>query len=136
MNTLIALGTAAAYLYSLAVTIWPGVFATHHLGLDVYYDTSAMIITFILLGRWLEAKARGRASDAIRRLMSLAPPTARVRRDGIEQEIPLSQVRKGDLRQVRPRKRRSSGRLENFCPRQPLNLDRISSAKTWWCPSR
>ena len=102
MNTLIALGTAAAYLYSLAVTIWPGVFATHHLGLDVYYDTSAMIITFILLGRWLEAKARGRASDAIRRLMSLAPPTARVRRDGMEQEIPLQQVREGDLIVVRP----------------------------------
>ncbi|HSO72333.1 MAG TPA: heavy metal translocating P-type ATPase, partial [Thermodesulfobacteriota bacterium] len=102
MNTLLALGTAAAYLYSLAVTIWPGVFTTHHLGLDVYYDTSAMIITFILLGRWLEAKARGRASDAIRRLMTLAPPTARVRRDGIEQEIPLQQVREGDLIVVRP----------------------------------
>ncbi len=61
-----------------------------------------MIITFILLGRWLEAKARGRASDAIRRLMSLAPPTARVRRDGTEQEIPLQQVREEDLIVVRP----------------------------------
>ena len=102
MNTLIALGTAAAYLYSLAVTIWPQVFAAHKLGVDVYYDTSAMIITFILLGRWLEARARGQASDAIRRLMSLAPPTARVRRDGVEQEIPLQQVREGDLVVVRP----------------------------------
>ena len=102
MNTLIALGTAAAYFYSLAVTIRPQVFTAHNLGLDVYYDTSAMIITFILLGRWLEAKARGRASDAIRKLMSLAPPTARVRRDGIEQEIPLQQVREGDLIVVRP----------------------------------
>ncbi len=102
MNTLIALGTAAAYFYSLAVTIRPQVFTAHNLGLDVYYDTSAMIITFILLGRWLEAKARGRASDAIRKLMSLAPPTARVRREGIEQEIPLQQVREGDLIVVRP----------------------------------
>jgi P-type Cu+ transporter len=102
MNTLIALGTAAAYLYSLAVTIWPQVFTAHKLGVGVYYDTSAMIITFILLGRWLEAKARGRASDAIRRLMSLAPPTARVRRDGVEQEIPLQQIREGDLIVVRP----------------------------------
>jgi Cu+-exporting ATPase len=102
MNTLISLGTGAAYFYSLAVTIWPQVFTAHQLGLGVYYDTSAMIITFILLGRWLEAKARGRASDAIRRLMSLAPPTARVRRDGTEQEIPLQQVREEDLIVVRP----------------------------------
>jgi P-type Cu+ transporter len=102
MNTLIALGTAAAYLYSLAVTLRPQVFTAHHLGVDVYYDTSAMIITFILLGRWLEAKARGRASAAIGRLMALAPPTARVRRDGTEQEIPLQQVREGDLIVVRP----------------------------------
>jgi Cu+-exporting ATPase len=102
MNTLISLGTSAAYFYSLAVTIWPGVFATHQLGLEVYYDTSAMIITFILLGRWLEAKARGRASEAIGRLMALAPPTARIRRDGTEQEIPLQQVREGDLIVVRP----------------------------------
>jgi Cu+-exporting ATPase len=102
MNTLIALGTGAAYLYSLAGTIWPQVFAAHHLGLEFYYDTSAMIITFILLGRWLEAKARGRASEAIQRLMALAPPTARVRRDGQEQDIPLQQVREGDFILVRP----------------------------------
>lgn len=102
MNTLIALGTGAAYLYSLAGTIWPQVFAAHHLGLEFYYDTSAMIITFILLGRWLEAKARGRASEAIQRLMALAPPTARVRRDGQEQDIPLQQVREGDFIVVRP----------------------------------
>jgi Cu+-exporting ATPase len=102
MNTLIALGTAAAFLFSLAVTLWPQVFAAHSLGAEVYYDTSAMIITFILLGRWLEAKARQRASEAISRLMALAPPTARVRRDGEELEIPLAQVRVGDLVVVRP----------------------------------
>ncbi len=102
MNTLISLGTAAAYFYSLAATIWPQVFADHHMGAEVYFDTSAMIITFILLGRWLEAKARGRASEAIGRLMALAPPTARVRRDGTEQDMPLQQVREGDLIVVRP----------------------------------
>ncbi len=102
MNTLIALGTAAAFLFSSAATLWPRFFAAHEMGAEVYFDTSAMIITFILLGRWLEAKARQRASEAISRLMALAPPTARVRRDGMEGEIPLSQVRVGDLVVVRP----------------------------------
>ena len=102
MNTLIALGTAAAYLYSLVATLWPQAFAAGKMAADVYYDTSAMIITFILLGRWLEARARGQASEAIQRLMALAPPTARVRRDGTEQEIPLQEVREGDLVVVRP----------------------------------
>ena len=102
MNTLIALGTAAAFLFSLAATLWPKFFATHQMGADVYYDTSAMIITFILLGRWLEAKARQRASAAISQLMALAPPTARVQREDREVEIPLAQVRVGDLVVVRP----------------------------------
>lgn len=102
MNTLIALGTAAAFLFSLAATLWPELFAAHRMGAEVYYDTSAMIITFIVLGRWLEAKARQRASEAISRLMALAPPTARVRRQGVEEDIPLSQVRIGDLIVVRP----------------------------------
>jgi Cu+-exporting ATPase len=102
MNTLIALGTAAAFIFSLAATLWPQFFAAHEMGAEVYSDTSAMIITFLLLGRWLEAKARQRAADAISRLMALAPPTARVRRDGAEVEIPLSQVRVGDLVVVRP----------------------------------
>jgi P-type Cu+ transporter len=102
MNTLIALGTAAAYLYSLVATLSPEIFASGQMTTEVYYDTSAMIITFILLGRWLEARARGQASEAIQRLMALAPPTARVRRDGIEQEISLAEVRTGDLVVVRP----------------------------------
>ncbi|MGQ9920362.1 MAG: heavy metal translocating P-type ATPase [Desulfobacca sp.] len=102
MNSLIALGTAAAFLFSLAATLWPRFFAAHQMGAEVYYDTSAMIITFILLGRWLEAKARQRASAAISQLMALAPPTARVRRNGQEEEIPLAQVRVGDLVVVRP----------------------------------
>jgi Cu+-exporting ATPase len=69
---------------------------------DVYFDTTVMIITFILLGRWLEARSRGRASEAIRRLFALAPPTARVRREGEEVEVPLAQVAVDDLVVVRP----------------------------------
>jgi len=102
MNSLIALGTAAAYVYSLVATVRPQAFDALAAAADVYYDTSAMIIGFILLGRWLEARARGRASEAIQRLMALAPPTARVRLNGQEQDIPLERVRVGDVIVVRP----------------------------------
>jgi Cu+-exporting ATPase len=102
MDTLVALGTSAAYFYSAWVTFVPHtVAAAGHIP-AVYYDTAVMIITFILLGRWLEARTRGRASEAIRRLFALAPPTARVRRDGQELEVSLSQVAVGDLVVVRP----------------------------------
>ncbi len=94
MNTLIALGTGAAFLYSLAVTLRGG-----H---EVYYEAAAVIITLILLGRVLEARARGHASDAIRRLRELQPKTARVERDGAELDIPIEQVRVGDAVIVRP----------------------------------
>jgi Cu+-exporting ATPase len=102
MDTLVALGTSAAYFYSAWVTFMPHtVAAAGHIP-DVYYDTAVMIITFILLGRWLEARSRGRASEALRRLFALAPPTARVRRDGQELEVPLSEVAVDDLVVVRP----------------------------------
>ena len=94
MNTLIALGTGAAFLYSLAVTLRGG-----H---QVYYEAAAVIITLILLGRILEARARGKASDAIRHLRELQPKTARVVRDGAESDIPIEQVRLGDIVVVRP----------------------------------
>jgi Cu+-exporting ATPase len=97
MNTLIALGTGAAFLYSL--------FETWHGGREVYYEAAAVIIALILLGRTLEARARGKASQAIRRLMDLQPPTARVIRDGAEDEVPLSDVRVGDVVLVRPGER-------------------------------
>jgi Cu+-exporting ATPase len=102
MDTLVALGTSAAYFYSAWVTLFPETVATSGQMPAVYYDTAVMIITFILLGRYLEARTRGRASQAIRRLFALAPPTARVRRDGAELEIPLEQVVAGDLVVVRP----------------------------------
>jgi Cu+-exporting ATPase len=94
MNTLIALGTGAAFLYSLAVTVRGG-----H---EVYYEAAAVIITLILLGRVLEARARGKASEAIRHLRELQPKTARVVREGAERDIPIEQVRVGDIVVVRP----------------------------------
>ncbi len=102
MDTLVALGTSAAYFYSAWVTFFPWTVTAAGHPPAVYYDTAVMIITFILLGRYLEARTRGRASQAIRRLFALAPPTARVRRDEGEVEVPLEQVTPGDLVVVRP----------------------------------
>ena len=102
MDTLVALGTSAAYFYSAWVTFFPDTVAAAGHEPAVYYDTAVMIITFILLGRWLEARTRGRASEALRRLFALAPPTARVRRGEVEQEVPLAEVAVGDLVVVRP----------------------------------
>ncbi len=97
MNTLIALGTGAAFVYSSYVV------ATG--GRDVYFEAAAVIVVLILLGRVLEAKAQGRASDAIRGLMKLQPPIARVIRDGHEQQIALADVRVGEMIVVRPGER-------------------------------
>jgi Cu+-exporting ATPase len=102
MDTLVALGTSAAYFYSAWVTFLPETVAAAGHAPALYYDTAVMIITFILLGRWLEARTRGRASEALRRLFALAPPTARVRRGETEQEVPLAAVAVGDLVVVRP----------------------------------
>lgn len=100
MDVLIATGTSAAYFYSAAVTFFPGLFSGY--GGGVYYDTSTMIIALILLGKYLEAKSRGRASEAIKRLVKLRPKTARVVRDGAEVEIPVKEVVVGDVLVVRP----------------------------------
>ena len=97
MNTLITLGTGAAFLYSLWETARGG-----HM---VYYEAAAVIIALILLGRTLEARARVKASAAIRRLMELQPATARVLRDGVEVETPVAEVRAGDTVVVRPGER-------------------------------
>ncbi len=100
MDVLIATGTSAAYFYSAAVTLLPGLFEGY--GTSVYFDTSSIIIALILLGRFLEARSRGRASDAIRRLMKLRPKTARVVREGVETEISIEDVAVGDVVIVRP----------------------------------
>jgi Cu+-exporting ATPase len=107
MNTLIAVGTSAAYGYSVATILVPSFFRAAGLGMNgadlpMYFDTSAAIITLILLGRFLEARARSHTSDAIRRLINLAPRTARIVRDGNELDVPVAEVRVGDLVRVRP----------------------------------
>ena len=102
MNTLIAVGTSAAYFYSLAMTIAPGFFRTRGITPAVHYETAAVIITLILLGRLLESIAKGRTSEAIKRLMGLQSKTARVVRDGEETDVPLDEVRIGDRVVVRP----------------------------------
>jgi len=109
MNTLIALGTGAAYLYSVAATIMPEFFAraaagAHHVPamVPVYFEAAAVIVALILLGRMLESRAKGRTGEAIRRLMGLQAKTARVLRDGTEIDIPVEEVVPGDLVVIRP----------------------------------
>ncbi len=99
MDTLIAIGSSAAYIYSVAVTFFPELF---HLGHHTYFDTSAMIISLILFGKYLEAKAKGRTSEAIRKLVDLQARTARVVRGGVEVEVPVEDVTVGDAFIVRP----------------------------------
>ena len=98
MNTLIAVGTSTAYFYSAWVTLLPGLSAS----LDVYYDTSVMIITLVLLGRWMEARAKHNASSAIKKLMGLQPKTAHVERGGKELEVSVEDLTMGDVVLVRP----------------------------------
>jgi Cu+-exporting ATPase len=102
MNTLVAAGTGIAWLTSLFTTLFPQVLIAEGLPADVYYESAAVIITLVLLGRLLEARARGQTSAAIRRLLQLQPPTARVLRQGQAVEVPVSLVEVGDLVQVRP----------------------------------
>ena len=106
MHTLIALGTSVAYFYSVVIvllsTFSPGTLSDRGIGNGVYFDTAAIIIALILLGRFLEARARGQTSEAIRRLMGLRPTTATVVRDGVEVETPLEMVVPGDIIVVRP----------------------------------
>jgi P-type Cu+ transporter len=102
MNTLIAVGTSAAYLYSVVATFAPGLIESADVKAEVYYDTAAVIIALILLGRYLEAKAKGRTSAAIKRLIGLQAKTARVVREGRETDIPIEQVVVGDTVVVRP----------------------------------
>ncbi|MCI3280294.1 heavy metal translocating P-type ATPase [Synechococcus sp. PCC 6717] len=102
MDTLVALGTSAAYFYSLFATLFPSRVEQHGHAPDVYYEVSAVVITLILLGRWLEHRAKGETTTALRKLMGLQPSTARVLRDGMEQEVPVSAVGVGEIVVVRP----------------------------------
>ncbi len=113
MNTLVAIGTLSAYAYSVMATLSPEWLAvgasSEHAGhggtaapVGVYYEVAAVIVTLILLGRLLEARARSRTGWAIRALIGLSPKTARVERDGAEVDVPLAEVRVGDVVRVRP----------------------------------
>ncbi|PAX06453.1 heavy metal translocating P-type ATPase [Sphingomonas lenta] len=100
MNSLVTVGTSAAWGYSLVATFAPQVLPAGTA--NVYYEAAAVIVTLILLGRYLEAKAKGRTSEAIKRLVGLTPKTARVERDGKVTELLIADVRAGDVVQVRP----------------------------------
>ncbi|MEB3148454.1 MAG: heavy metal translocating P-type ATPase [Sphaerospermopsis sp.] len=102
MDTLIALGTGAAYFYSVVVTLFPGFFISQGLEIHVYYEVAAMVVTLILLGRFLEHRARGQTSEAIRKLIGLQAKTARVVRDGKEIDVPIQDVIINDIILVRP----------------------------------
>jgi Cu+-exporting ATPase len=102
MDTLVAVGTSAAWIYSVFVTMWPETVHLAGLHPETYFDSSAIILGLILLGRWLEARAKGRTTGAIRRLIGLQATTARRIRDGVEEDVDLAVVVPGDLLRVRP----------------------------------
>jgi Cu+-exporting ATPase len=102
MNTLIAMGSSAAYFYSVLGVLFPSFFEHQGLSMPMYFDSAALIITLILFGRLLEARAKGQTGAAIKALIGLQPKTARVQRDGAEVDVPVADVVTGDLVVVRP----------------------------------
>lgn len=105
MNVLVAMGTTSAWLYSAGMTLFPGFLTDLGFPYQLYYDVATVITTLILVGRLMEARAKGRASEAIRRLMGMQARTARIKREEREMEIPVEEVQVGDLVQVRPGER-------------------------------
>lgn len=105
MNTLVALGTGAAFVYSVAATLFPEFFLAHDLRADVYYDSVLLILGFLLLGNWLDARAKRRTLDALHGFAELQPKTARVLRNGSETEIPVAALVPGEIVLVRPGER-------------------------------
>jgi Cu+-exporting ATPase len=101
MNTLVALGTGAAFLYSTAATIFPTFFVAHGIAPDVYYEAVVLIIALVLVGNTLESRAKGQTAAALRKLVALQPKTARVVREGMELEIPVEHIRPLDVVLVR-----------------------------------
>jgi Cu+-exporting ATPase len=105
MNTLIAVGTGAAFLYSLVATFAPSLFTSRGVPADVYYEAVIIIIALILVGNALESRAKRNTASALRGLIALQPATARVLRDGTELDVPVSEVHSGDIVVVRPGER-------------------------------
>ena len=101
MDTLVVMGTTAAWFYSLLATVVPSALSSH----DVYFDTSALIITLVLAGKYLELRSRGATSEAIVKLMNLQPPVALALRDGVETEIGVEELTEGDVVLVKPGER-------------------------------
>ncbi len=138
MNTLIAIGTSAAYLYSVIATFTPNFLIEGELELSIYYDTACMIIALILLGRYLETRARMRTTRAITKLMELKPATARVVREGRELDLPSGDIRVGDEVIVRPGERvpvdgvltEGTGSVdESMITGEPIPLDKLVGEK-------
>lgn len=102
MNTLVAVGTGTAYIYSSIAVFFPAMLGSMHSAGHIYFDTASTIITLILLGKLLEARAKGRTGDAIKKLIGLQPKTASVIVDGVEKEVPLDKITAGDIIIVRP----------------------------------
>ncbi len=102
MDTLVAVGTTAAWGYSVVATLWPQVFRDAGLDTATYFDSAAIVIGLVLLGRWLEARAKGQATGAIRRLVGLQATSAWLVLPGGDEEVPLERVQPGDLLRVRP----------------------------------
>lgn len=105
MNTLVALGTGAAFVYSVAATLFPGFFLAHGLQADVYYDSVLLILGFLLIGNWLDARAKRRTLDALHGFAELQPRTARVLRNGEEIEVAVAELTPGEVVRVRPGER-------------------------------
>jgi P-type Cu+ transporter len=105
MNTLVALGTGAAFLYSAASTIAPGFFVAHGIAPDVYFEAAILIVGLVLTGNALESRAKGQTVSALRKLVQLQPKTATVLRDGIESDLPVESILEGDVVLVRPGER-------------------------------
>jgi P-type Cu+ transporter len=105
MNTLVALGSGAAFLYSVASTIAPGFFVAHGIAPDTYFEAGILIIGLVLTGNTLESRAKGQTAVALRKLVQMQPKTARVLRDGVECDVPLEAIQRNDLILVRPGER-------------------------------
>jgi P-type Cu+ transporter len=105
MNTLVALGTGTAFLYSAASTIAPGFFIAHGIAPDVYFEAAILIIGLVLTGNALESRAKGQTASALRKLVQLQPKTATILRDGIERDLPVESIKEGDVVLVRPGER-------------------------------
>ena len=138
MNTLIAAGTGAAFLYSAAVTVAPALFERNGVAAEVYFEAVVFILALVLAGNTMEARSRRRASAAMRALAKLQPATARVERDGVESEVKLEDLRLGDVVVVRPGERvpadgvvlsGASSVDESLLTGEPVPVDKAAGAK-------